>query len=104
MVFPTDVTGAADYCGFFAVKLVITDRGLVTQQVTIGSASTKTISGSDYSTAALRLLINNASYGSRVIDWNDGAAAYAIPDAFYVRMPFYNNRIRISAMRAIRYA
>ncbi len=97
--------GATGYCGFYAVKFVITNIGTASQSVAISSANTVTIAGTDYSAQALRLLINGASFGSPVsVAWNTGAAARVIPDAVYIRMPFYSNRIRISAMRAIRYA
>lgn len=105
MKFPTDTSLATGYNGFYAVKFVITNRGTASQSVAISSATTRTVAGTDYSAQALRLLINNATYNaSQSVAWNTGAAARDIPDAIYIRMPFYSNRIRISAIRAIRYA
>lgn len=105
MTFPSNVTGSSAYCGCFVLKIVIANRGASNQQVILSTDDTNVISGSDYSSAALRTLMNSGTFSSPVtIDWNDGAAAYPIPDAFYIRLPFYNNRIRISCMRAIRYA
>lgn len=104
MAFPS-AAGATGYNGFYALRYVITNRGLSSQSVAISAASTTPIAGTDYSAQALRLLINGASFGSSIATaWNTGAAARTIPDAIYIRMPFYSNRIRISAMRAIRYA
>lgn len=98
-------SGSTGYNGFYCLKFVITNRGLSSQAVAISSVTTTPIAGTDYSAQALRLLMNNASFGSAsTIAWNDGAVARTIPDAIYIRMPFYSNRIRISAMRAIRYA
>lgn len=104
MTYPT-VTGASAYNGFFAIKFVITNRGAATQSVAISTVTTSPIAGTDYSAEALRIDMNNATYGTaRAIAWNTGAAARTLPDAIFIRMPFFNNRIRISAMRAIRYA
>lgn len=103
--FPASASGATGYCGFYAVKFVIANLGTSSQAVTISSVSTTPISGTDYSAAALQLLLNNATFDSGVsVAWNDGAAARAIPDAVFIRMPFYSNRIRLSAMFASRYA
>lgn len=103
--YPATCSGATGYNGFFAMKFVITNIGTSSQAVTISAVSTTPIAGTDYSAQALRLAINNAVYGTtRSITWNDGAVARTLPDAIYIRMPFYSNRIRVSAMRAIRYA
>ncbi len=105
MQYTASSSGATGYNGFYALKFVIANRGTSSQTVTISGFSTQTIAGTDYSAQALRLLINNSVYGTaRTLAWNTGAAARTIPDAIYIRMPFYSNRIRISAMRAIRYA
>lgn len=103
--YPASASGATGYCGFAALKFVIADLGLSSQAVTISGVTTTPITGTDYSAAALQLLINNSTYGSGVsVAWNDGAIARTIPDAIFLRMPFYNNRIRLSAMFASRYA
>jgi len=105
LISPVASSAATGYNGFYAMKFVITNLGLSSQTVTVTSGSTGSIAGTDYSAQALRLLINNATYGGGgTFAWNTGAAARAIPNAIWVRMPFYSNRIRISAMRAIRYA
>ncbi len=104
MQFPA-ASGTSAYCGFFVVKFVINNLGLSSQTVDISMSETSSISGTDYSASALRLLINNATFTSAAnVVWNTGAAARDIPDAVFIRMPFYNNRIRLSAIRAIRYA
>ncbi len=104
MVFP-DAAAASAYCGFYALKFVLTDRGLATQSVAISAAWSASVSGTDYSPGALLTLMNNGTYGTaRTVQWNDGAAAYDIPDCCYIRMPFFNNRIRVSCMRPRRYS
>lgn len=100
-----DASLAAGYNGFFGVKCVLTNRGLATQQAQLSSAVTATVAGTDYSIAALRQAINNGVYtGGAAFAWNDGAAALTVPDAVFLRLPFFVNRIRISAMMVVRYA
>jgi hypothetical protein len=106
MAFGGGVANASAYCGFYAVQFVIANRGLATQTVTVRASSTSAVAGTDYSATNLRTYLNAGPWTGTAhsLAWNDGAAAYPLPDAVYIRMPFYNNRIRISAIRAIRYA
>lgn len=102
--FPT-VTGSSTYCGAFVVQLVLHDRGLSSQNVDVNAYTDSSIAGTDYSVSALRTVMNGASFGSPSnVAWNDGSVAYDLPDAFFLRLPFYNNRIRVSAMRIQRYS
>lgn len=102
---PASASGVSSYCGFYALKFVITNLGLSSQSVAISAAKSTTISGTDYSASALQIDMNNATYGTPVATaWNDGAVARTVPDAIFIRLPFYSNRIRLSAIRAIRYA
>ncbi len=95
---------ASGYAAFMAVKIVISNRGLSSQSVACTTAFSG-ISGTDYSASALRTQLNNASYtGSASFAWNDGATARDIPDCPWVRVPLFNNQLRISCIRAIRYA
>lgn len=102
--FPA-ASGGTGYCGVMVLKMVVTDRGLATQKIGMVNYVNGAVGGSDYSTAALRTQMNSATFGSLVdVDWNAAGVALPIPDSFFVRFPFYNNRIRISCMRASRYA
>ncbi len=101
---PSNTAVASGYCGFYALKFVINNRGLSTQTVTITGSTQSTVSGTDYSASALRILLNNATYtNGGTIAWNTGAAARDIPDSFWIRAPFYSNRMRISCMMGVRY-
>ena len=105
MVYPASAAGATGYCAFYAMKFVIANLGASSQAVTISSCTTSPIAGTDYSAAALQIALNGATYGSATsVAWNTGAAARTIPDAFFLRLPFYSNRIRLSAIFASRYA
>ena len=98
-------SAATGYCAFFAVKFVISNRGLSSQTVAMSNATNELVTGADYSATALRTAINNTTYSTpQSIAWNDGATARAIPDCVWVRVPLYNNQLRLSAIRAIRYA
>lgn len=100
-----DASLSTGYCGFFGMKFVLSNRGLSSQSFAVSAMDVPQVLGTDYSSAALRTLINNSTYSSpKTIAWNDGAVARVVPDAYYIRMPFYNNRIRIACMRISRYA
>jgi hypothetical protein len=101
---PTLAGTSADYAHGAMLKFVIADRGLATQTVTVTFGWTQT-TGTDYSASLLRTEMNNATYNGlgSALAWNDTSDAYDIPDGFWVRLPFYDYRLRISAIRAIRY-
>ncbi len=95
---------SSGYAAFMALRIVIANRGLSTQTVTCQTAFSA-VSGTDYSASALRTFLNNASYtGGSTLAWNDGVVARDIPASPWVRVPLFNNQLRISCIRAIRYA
>ncbi len=100
--------GASGYNGFYGLRLVVGNIGLASQTIQIGAARRSTVAGTDYSNSALRTdILSGGSTGytmGTAKAWNTGAAARALPDAFYLRMPFYNARIRLSAMGMIKVA
>jgi hypothetical protein len=99
---PSDLTG---YNGFYCVKFVVNNRGSSIQAVSISVARNGLIAGDDYSKAALYQAINNASFGApKMVTWNTGSAARALPDAAFLRIPFYNFRIRIQEIMAVKTA
>lgn len=101
------VAGASGYCGFWCIKITIADRGLGTQNISIDGAVTASVAGTDYSATALRSLMNSATFfdGGTAFDWfSAGPVALPIPDCVWIRNPYFSNRIRISCLRAIRYA
>lgn len=101
-----NTAAATAYCGFYGVQFIITNLGAATQAVAIRNANTSAIAGADYSESALRTYLNNGPWSGtqRTLTWNDGANAYAIPDGFFTYMPFFNNRIRLSCIMAVKYA
>lgn len=105
--FP-QAAGAAGYNGFLGLRFVITNLGLVNQQINLGFGIRSSVAGVDYSVTALRTqILSGGSTGYTMggpRDWNTGVVARVVPDAFYVRMPFFNNRIRMSAMEMIKVA
>lgn len=97
-------TDSQGYCGFYVIRFIINNRGASNQSVSISIASKGVVEGIDYTPFALQQEMNNANFGSaKTVAWNDGGSARGIPDAFYIYMPFYSNRIMIAAMRAIKY-
>lgn len=105
--FNFDPSGAVDYAKFFGLKFVIANRGLATQTVTISMADELGGLGTDYSANKLRERMNNATYEALggALDWFDGTpAALPIPNCVWIRSAAYNYRLRIHALRVIRYA
>lgn len=100
--FP-DPAGTDDYSGFYCVKFVVNNRGLSSQSVSVSVARSAQADGHDYGKGALYQAINNSSFGaSRSVAWNNGGSARALPDAAYVRIPFYNARIRLQEIMAVK--
>jgi hypothetical protein len=108
MWYPTTISGVSSYCGFFGLRFVIANAGLATQTVTIWYSSNgqQAVAGSNYSVPALQTLLNNTAWGGTgntwIIQWNNGSVAYSIPSYWWLRLPLYNNRIRISAMEIMK--
>ncbi len=102
-IYANDASLGSGYCGFFGLKIVLNNRGLSTQSATMNVATDVALT--DYSSNGLRDALNNGTYGvTGTVAWNDGAVAYDIPNCFWIRLPFFNNRIRLSAIRIARYA
>ncbi len=100
-------SAASAYCGFLGVRINISNLGLSTQTLTMRVVGANDVAGTDYSETALLTLLQNQLVDGltpQTIAWNDGAAARAIPDCLWVRTPLISNSIRISAIRAVRYA
>jgi hypothetical protein len=89
--------------GFYCVRFVVSGRGLSTQTVSVSVARSEQVDGADYGKAALYQAISNAAFGTaRNVSWNTGVSARTLPDTAWVRIPFYNARIRIQAMMAVK--
>ena len=102
-------TAASSYNAFFGVRFVITNRGASNQTILVKYAKAA-VPGTDYSTDALRIQLNNQTWNnptggtSYPIAWNDGVSALPIPDAFWVRMPYNINSIRMSSVAGVKFA
>lgn len=88
---------------FYAVKISLSSRGTSSQAAHISTARTAKVDGIDYSKSALIQAINSATFGApNTVPWNDGFSAKTLPDAVWIRLPFFNNRFRIHALTAIK--
>lgn len=102
MLYP-DPELATGYSGFYCVKLKVNNRGGATQSVDVSVSRSAQVEGTDYGKAALTQAINNAEFSPAVsVPWNTGVAARALPSAAWIRIPFYNFRIRVQALMAIK--
>jgi hypothetical protein len=98
-------TGVSSYNGFWVSRFTISNRGLSNQSIAVKSSRTGTVTGTDYSTDSLFSRINNVDWNVTPVPlaWNDGVNALPIPDAVWIRMPFYTNIIRISSVAAVKF-
>lgn len=103
LAFPSDPSGIEAFNGFYCLKLKIFNRGTGSQFVRISASQNSPVTGSDYSKARLLNMTQNASFGLETsVTWNSGGSARSIPNAAWVRLPFYLSRIRIQAFIAIK--
>lgn len=94
-------TTASNYNGLFMMKFVVVNAGLASQSVSVSSLLTTV--NAPYTTDALRASLLGAGYGASVsIAWNSGGVALPIPDAMYMYWPFYNSRMRYSAVELVK--
>lgn len=96
---------ASNYASFIGLKLTVQNAGLATQTITAQMSDVGDGSGpgvgpfADVSLANLRTQLTNASYAAgQVLTWNAGGVALPIPYYWFIRLPFLNNRIRVSSM------
>lgn len=98
------ITPDEGYCGFYCLKFVISNRGDSNQAVNVYVAGISKVSGGDYSPIALRALMHSIEFEApTTIAWNSAGVALDIPDAFYMRLPFFNNRLMLASMMAVQY-
>lgn len=94
----TNVAGTSTYHAAWGVRFLVNNRGLSTQTISLYGMS-QGDSPPDYTSANLRSWLGSQSQTSLgTIAWNNGATAYAIPNNFFVYMPFNGIKLRISAL------
>jgi len=99
----TTPTTGSGYNGFWGFRMTVQNAGLASQTVTIYNSNTQPIAGTNYSQTALQTYILGVAWGSGIVlPWNAGGVALPLPDAIFLYLPFYLNRIRISAMELIK--
>lgn len=101
-----DPAAATGYASFMGLRFVISNLGASSQTIAVSSSFSNNVAGTDYSAANLRTYLSAfaAPSSAITIDWNNGVTAYAIPDCWFLRNPFFNNRIRVHCMNAIKVA
>ena len=107
MGFPSDPSpsGSTPYCGFYGIKMTLVNSGSSTQQIYVWSQTSTSVTSMNYNTTQLIQDMNNTALnGPYSISWASASVALPIPDAFWIRLPFYTYRIRLSAIAAKRFA
>ena len=83
--------------GFFALKLVVANKGLSNQTVTVSCCADNTsrVTTPLNAKSTLRTLLTSGTYTNPVaLNWFAGGVAIPLPDTWFLRMPFLNNRVR----------
>jgi len=100
-----DISADTLYGGLMAFKLTIANRGTATQSLTVHAIDTpwEQTKYTDVSANNLRAVLSQAIYtNTQSYTWNDGVNPYQVPDALYIRMPFFANRIRLHCVGILR--
>lgn len=101
-IFPTTPLSVSDYNGFYGLKFILQNAGSVSQSINMTYKNGASTSASS-SVQLQSLLLSDTG-------WNTWASFYSaswapsvpIPDSFFAYAPFYNNRMRMSAIQAIK--
>lgn len=99
-------TNSSDYCYYYVLKIIINNSGSASQTLSVYTSNGSYSSGTTYyGIPQLNQQMNNANFGTvSTVTWNDGVNALPIPDSFWIRTPFYFNKIRISSLSAVKYS
>ena len=95
MTFP--IWSATNVNAYWGMRFLVTNLGLANQVVTC-KGQQLTTAQVDVSASALRTAIYNTAYTGteRALNWFAGGVALPLPDYVWVRVPFNNNRLRIT--------
>jgi hypothetical protein len=104
--FNSDPTIAGSYAFKTGVILKVNNRGLATQTLQgrfLIVNSDPVVTG--YTIDSLRSYLNTLTIAAATARTaNNGSVAHAVPDTFYLRWPFTNNRLRLSALVVEKYS
>lgn len=97
-----------NYCGIYVLRMVLNNSGSASQTISMYSFmenNASVTSTNYYSSYNLGAAMQPSSWSTvSTVTWNNGAIAYPIPDSLWIRTPFYNNRMRISAVKISKYS
>lgn len=97
----TDVNTNDDYCAVLGIRYTISNRGTATQQIDISVTNTGLETGAP-TINNINSIMNSAAKSvasPQPPNFVDGSSVpYDIPDALYLRWPYYNNALRISSL------
>lgn len=97
---------SSTYASMFGIRYVVANKGAANQTVTAYTCSCDS-GGTEIGpfaitqTTAISVLrsrlMNDSFSDSASLTWNASGAAITLPDCFFVRLPFYNNLLRMAA-------
>jgi hypothetical protein len=95
----TSVAGTTSYSGMWGLRLVINNKGLSNQTVSLYHMTTRP--SAPYTFSALRGHLSSLGQTSLgTVTWNDGVNAYPLPDHFFFYLPYSIMRARVSTIGA----
>lgn len=102
MTYPSYPFSTTNYDGFYGLKFTLQNSGSVSQSIALSYKRNADNSGSG--SADLHSLLISDSSWSTMPQPNSASwvPSISIPDCFFVYSPFYNNRIRMSAVEVIK--
>lgn len=85
-----------DYVRLYLMRYVVTNRGAANQ--TIGIADDDGEFSSTPTISKLRQELSNWTGSTTEVDWFYGGQALPVPDALFIRWPFFETRLRIHSI------
>lgn len=102
LAFSSSASGS-NYNGFYGIKFTLLNSGSANQQVQVTYRRVYTTPVGSSSADLHSQLVNNTGWtnppGSNTASWTTGIP---LPNSFFVYSPLYNNRLRMSAIEAIK--
>jgi hypothetical protein len=93
--FPQYSAGTVN--GFWGLKMVVNNAGLSSQSIRLHTNMTGTTAIADVSKTNLRTnLLGSFTDCGGDVAFNESGAALTLPDTLWIRLPTFNNRIRIT--------
>lgn len=95
---------AGNVNGFWGIKFVVVNAGASNQKIRLHQAMVANSAETAVTKADLETKINGATYTDTAQEctWNSGGAALALPSTLWLKLPAFNNRLRVTTYGVIK--